>query len=144
MEQHPRERKKNGTKRLQAGTEQVALSRQRLPTPGLLPPCRPWPRHSPDTDTGAGQGLPQNQPWPVGCQGLPRRRRERLKAKIQLESETLVLHSSRPLKCPVAALENCCSKVYFQHRNKQCVKRDSIPQKWDPCNTNRKLSTVVL
>lgn len=53
----------------------------------------------------------------------------------------LVLHSSHPSKCPIAALKNCCSKVYFQHRNKQC---DSIPQKWDPCSTNRKLSTVVL
>lgn len=70
--------------------------------------------------SGHGRGLPQNRPRPVGCQGLPRRRQERPKATVQLESETPVLHSSHPLKCPVAALENCCSKVHFQHRNKQC------------------------
>lgn len=31
----------------------------------------------------------------------------------------LVLHSSHPLKCPVAALKNCCSKVYFQSTERE-------------------------
>lgn len=136
------EREKNGTKRPQAETMRVVLSWQQLSTQGL-----PAPAGSPHSGQpghacpGHGPGLPRNQPRPLSCQELPQCRWKRLKAKIQLESETLILHSSHPSKCPVAALRNCCSKVYFQHRNKQC---DSIPQKWDPCNTNRKLSTVVL
>lgn len=119
-----------GCAQVAAALNPRAATTSRVPALGPAGPC---------LCPGHGPGLPRNQP--LGCQGLPQRRRKRLKAKIQLESETLVLHSSHPSKCPVAALKNCCSKVYFQHRNKQC---DSIPQKWDPCNTNRKLSTVVL
>lgn len=108
----PERGKKRSPKRLQAGTKQVALGRQRPSTrgEGLLRRCRTRTR----TRTIPGsQGPPPNRPCPLGCQGLPRRRRERLKAKTQLGSETRLSHSSHPLKCPVAALENCCSKVYF-------------------------------
>lgn len=35
---------------------------------------------------------------------------------------------SHPPKCPAAALENCCSKVCFQHRNKQCEARLRSPE----------------
>lgn len=76
---------------------------------------------------------------------VPWRRQERSKAETQLQSETLGLHSSHPLKCLVAALRNCCSKVCFQHRNKQCESMTPFPRNGtQKCNTNRKLSTVVL
>lgn len=112
-----------------AGTKQVAPSRQPLATPGAATALPAPAAAGPHTDTGAAPALPTKGTAEASlktglalwaCQGLPRCRQERLKAKIQLGSETLVLHGSHPLKCPAAALENCCSKVYFQHRNKQC------------------------
>lgn len=127
MEQHHRERKKNGAKRLQAGAERAVRGRQRLSTEGRA---------------AAGPGIAEAS---LESSLVPRRRQERSKAKTQLQSETLGLHSSHPLKCLVAALRNCCSKVYFQHRNKQCESMTPFPRNGtQKCNTNRKLSTVVL